>query len=123
MASARERPGWGMWLLFAAAVIGVFASLYAFLIAWGIRHTLGSGIVLVSTAIMALAALAICLWAAMPGWLRILLLIGLALDIVGTGVAAYFLTAWVLLALMIVAAVAWLAAVFSGSITPREQVA
>jgi hypothetical protein len=123
MASARERPGWGIWLLFIAAVIAVLVSLYDFLLAWGINHTLGSGIVLAAIAIMALAALTILAWAAMPRWLRVLLLIGLALDVLGTGLAAYFLTAWVLLALMVVAAIAWVATAFSGVTPSREQVA
>lgn len=123
MATARERPGWGIWLLFVAAVIAFVVSLYDFFIAWGINHTIGTGIVLVSTAIMAVAALVILVWRAMPASLRVLLLIGLALDLIGTGVAAYFLAAWLLLALMIVAAIGWFGTVFSGASQPREQMA
>jgi len=123
MPTARERPGWGIWLLFLAAVVAALASLYDFLIAWGINHTLGAGIVLVTTIIMAVAALAMLTWRAMPNWLRVLLLIGLAVDVIGTGVAAYFLTAWVLLILMIIAAIGWFGTVFSGANKPREQMA
>lgn len=123
MAIAREQPGWGIWLLAAAAVISVLVTLFNYLIAWGINHTLGTAIVLVTSVIMAVAALAILFWATMPGWLRVVLLVGLALDVIGTGVAAYFLEAWILLALMVVAAIGWLAAVFGGATQPREQTA
>lgn len=123
MPTASTRAEWGRWLLFVAAALGVLVSLYDFFLAWGISHTVGTGIVLVSTAIMAVSALAFLIWRAMPAWLRVLLLIGLALDVIGTGVAAYFLTAWLLLALMVVAAIGWFGTVFSGSGKPREQMA
>jgi hypothetical protein len=44
----------------------------------------------------------------------------LALDFLGTAVAAYFLEAWILLALVIVAAVAWLVHMFRPMPRPME---
>jgi len=64
--------------------------------------------VVVSTLLMAVAA-----WLTgahiVHGWLRTLLVALLVLDFIGTGLAAYLLEAWILLALDIAATVAWLA--------------
>lgn len=79
--STADRAGFATWslALIAAAALGFLVAVYDWFLACGINHTIGAGIVLVSTAIMLLAAVAVGLLA-MPGWLRILLLIGLGLD-------------------------------------------
>jgi hypothetical protein len=74
----------------------------------GIHGTEGALLVVVSTLLMAVAA-----WLTgahiVHGWLRTLLLALLVLDFIGTGLAAYLLEAWILLALDIAAIVAWFA--------------
>ena len=74
----------------------------------GIHGTEGALLVVVSTLLMGVAA-----WLTgahiVHGWLRTLLLALLVLDFIGTGLAAYLLEAWILLALDIAATVAWLA--------------
>ena len=47
-----------------------------------------------------------------PRWLLILLQVLLVLDFLGTGAAAYLLEAWFLLALDVLALIAWLAHTF-----------
>ncbi len=121
MADRQRTQTWGSWLLIAAAAIAFLVSLYDFLLAWAINHTIGAGIVLVSSAILTLAAVAILAWRSMPVWLSVVLLIGLAADVLGTAVAAYFLTEWIVLALMAAAAIGWLAIVIASAATPREQ--
>ena len=74
----------------------------------GIHGTEGALLVVVSTLLMAVAA-----WLTgahiVHGWLRTLLVALLVLDFIGTGLAAYLLEAWILLALDIAAIVAWFA--------------
>ena len=74
----------------------------------GIHGTEGALLVVVSTLLMGVAA-----WLTgahiVHGWLRTLLVALLVLDFIGTGLAAYLLEAWILLALDIAATVAWLA--------------
>ena len=74
----------------------------------GIHGTEGALLVVVSTLLMAVAA-----WLTrahiVHGWLRTLLVALLVLDFIGTGLAAYLLEAWILLALDIAATVAWFA--------------
>jgi len=74
----------------------------------GIHGTEGALLVVVSTLLMAVAA-----WLTgahiVHGWLRTLLVPLLVLDFIGTGLAAYLLEAWILLALDIAATVAWFA--------------
>ena len=74
----------------------------------GIHGTEGALLVVVSTLLMGVAA-----WLTgahiVHGWLRTLLVALLVLDFIGTGLAAYLLEAWILLALDIAATVAWFA--------------
>ena len=74
----------------------------------GIHGTEGALLVVVSTLLMGVAA-----WLTgahiVHGWLRTLLVALLVLDFIGTGLAAYLLEAWILLALDIAAIVAWFA--------------
>jgi hypothetical protein len=106
---------YGTWLLTAAAAVGLVVSIVAYFDAsGGIDHTPGVVLVIVSTALLLGAALVLALAPRAPAWLRILLLVLIALDILGTAAAAYFLQAWLLLALMVLAAVGWIASLVRG---------
>jgi len=73
----------------------------------GIHGSEGALLVVVSTLLLALAAGVILnRWG--PRSLRAILEILIVLDFLGTGLAAYFLEAWLLLALIVIAVVAWL---------------
>lgn len=98
----------GIWLIFVAAVVGLLISLVFYYTPNGsVAHSWGALLVVVSTALMLLAALSIAL-ANMPRWLAVLLQALIFLDIIGTGVAAYFLETYILLALMVVALMGWI---------------
>ena len=116
----RNSQDWGGWLLIAAAVLGFLVALYDFFLAWGISYSIGSGIVVFSTAVMTVAALVIVL--ARPArWVRIVLGIGLVLDFLGTALAAYFLDSYLLTVLALVAGLGWLIFVLSPKHAPAEQ--
>jgi hypothetical protein len=83
----------------------------------GIHGSQGALLVLVATLLMTAAA-AVLLWRWATGAVATVLHVLLALDFIGTGFAAYLLQAWVLLALDILAALAWLA-----HLTLRRRVA
>ena len=102
--SAR-RATFGTWLL--AASIAVSLALAIFNYVWhgnGIHGTAGSLLVVISTALMLAAFIATAAWP-MARWLRNVLIVLIALDIVGTGFAAYMLEAYLVVAAMLVAAV------------------
>ena len=106
---------YGTWLLAAAAAGGLAVSAFDYFdTSGGIDHTPGVVLVIVSTGLLLIAALVLALVANTPAWLRILLLVLAALDVVGTAAAAYFLQTWLLLALMGVAALGWIAALVRG---------
>jgi quinoprotein glucose dehydrogenase len=77
----------------------------------GIHGTEGALLVIVSTLLMAVA-IAIVLGKWGPRWLHVLLEVLIVLDFIGTGAAAYLLQAWFLLALVVLAFIAWLAHTF-----------
>ena len=77
----------------------------------GIHGSEGALLVVISTVLM-VAAAALILFSVVGGELRTIFEILLVLDMVGTALAAYFLEAWILLALVVLAAVAWLVHVF-----------
>ncbi|HSV01780.1 MAG TPA: hypothetical protein VLI41_01115 [Phenylobacterium sp.] len=105
---------YGRWLMALAAAAGLVVSLVAYFNrGGGIAHTGGAALVIASTAILLVAALVLALALAAPAWLRGLLLAGCLLDLLGTGLAAFFLHAWLLLALMIIGLVGWLLAMFA----------
>jgi len=112
------RGRYGIWLTALAAAAGLVVSLVAYFDrGGGIDHTGGAALVIVSSAILLLAALVLALAPGAPGWLRGLLLAGCLLDLLGTGLAAFFLHAWLLLALMAVGLLGWLVAMFAGGST------
>jgi quinoprotein glucose dehydrogenase len=74
----------------------------------GIHGTEGALLVVVSTLLLTLATgVVFNRWGA--GWLRIVLEVLIGLDFLGTIAAAYLLQAWILVALVILAALPWLA--------------
>ena len=98
---------WGAVLLFS--VLGFLDAIFNYF--WtgnGIHGSEGALLVVASTLLMAVAAALIGL-GLVRGWLRALLTVLLVLDFVGTGAAAYFLEAWILLGLDVIAAIVWLA--------------
>lgn len=98
---------WGAVVLFS--VLGFLDAVFNYF--WtgnGIHGTEGALLVVVSTLLMAVAAVLISR-RVVHGWLRTLFAVLLALDFVGTGLAAYLLEAWILLGLDVLAAIAWLA--------------
>jgi hypothetical protein len=106
-------------LLFAAAAAGFAIALFDFF--WsgnGIHGTVGALLVVISTALMA-AATGSFLFAAMPRWLCVTLVVLIVLDIVGTALAAYMLEADILLAVMGLMFIGW-AAQRVGALTVRR---
>jgi hypothetical protein len=100
-----------------AGAVGLLVSLIAYFhLGSGIDHTAGALLVIVSTLLLVGDSVVLALAAGANGWLRPLLLVLAVLDVLGTGVAAWFLHAWLLLALMVVALVGWLIALLAPSV-------
>ena len=72
----------------------------------GIHGSEGALLVIVSTLLMTAAAV-VLLWRWATGWVARILHILLALDFVATALAADLLQAWILLVLIVLAAIAW----------------
>jgi hypothetical protein len=106
--SAQTRR-YGLWLLLASSVAGLLtAAIAAFDEGNGIAYSGGAYLVLVSTALLVVAALALALHHGTSKWLAAILSILILLDLVGTGVAAYFLETPVLVAFMVLGLIGWL---------------
>src|SRR5262245_28685950 len=106
MAEIVRKTSHGTWILFVGALAALALSGFNFF--WthnGIHGTGGALLVVISSALMAAAAIALIERPAMPRWLSVTLLVLIGLDIVGTTVAAYFLEAYWLDAAMLLAAV------------------
>jgi len=88
--------------------LAVLDAAYNYFAGAGITGTEGALLVVISTLLMLIAALIIARGRG-PGWLHPVLSVLLVLDFLGTAVAAYFLDAWVLLALVVLAAIGWAA--------------
>src|SRR3954463_1737319 len=85
----------------------------------GIHGSEGALLVVVSTLLLVAAIGAVVnRWG--PHWLHVLLGVLIVLDFVGTGAAAYLLEAWILLALVVLAFLAWLAHVVRPSLRPTS---
>ncbi len=109
----QSRTMFGYWLLLASAVAGLLVSLYDYLWTLGIDHTAGVVLVIISTALLTGASAVITFYTTSPRWLRVTLEVLILLGLIGTGAAAYFLEAHVLLALMALGLIGWLATVIS----------
>jgi hypothetical protein len=100
--------------LAAAAVLGCAVAVWNYLRAGtGVDHTAGALLVAVTTAVLIAVAAAVAVAGRAPRWLRAVLIAICLLDIAGTGLAAWFLHEWALLALMVLAAAAWVLALFA----------
>ncbi len=100
----------GNWLLVLAAAIAVAVSIFDYF--WtgnGIHGTPGALLAALSTGAMLVAAAAMALIPDLPRWLRGILLVLIALDVLGTAFAAYMLEANILVAAMGLAAIGWIA--------------
>lgn len=107
------RTRFGHRLVLASAAAGLLVAIYDYFWAAGIDHTPGVVLVIVSTALIAGAAAVIAFHVAGRRWLRVTLTVLILLGLIGTGAAAYFLEAYVLLALMAIGLAGWLAGVAS----------
>jgi hypothetical protein len=110
---ARGREG-GAWLMALAAAIGLIVSLIAYFhLGSGIDHTAGALLVIISTVLLTGAGVVLALTTGASGAWRTVLNVLCILGVVGTGLAAWFLHAWLLLALMAAALVGWLVSIVS----------
>ena len=92
-------------LVALSAAVGLAASIYSYIDqASGIDGTEGALLVIISSALIAGAALAIGL-TDMPSVLRLILEVLIVLGILGTMAAAYLLMSWILLGTMVAAIV------------------
>ena len=102
------RSNSAIWAVSLLALLALIDSAFNYF--WtgnGIHGTEGALLVVVSTLLLAIAAGVIAAgW--VHGWLRGLLQVLIVLDFIGTGVAAYFLEAWILLVLIVLAAIVWI---------------
>lgn len=116
--SAPWRTDSGMTAVAALAVLAFLDSLFNYL--WtgnGIHGSEGALLVVVSTFLMLVAAVLIAArW--VRGGLRTLFEILIALDFLGTASAAWLLEAWILFAVVILAALAWVVHLFRQSPRP-----
>ena len=84
----------------------------------GISGTEGALLVVVSTLLMLIAAILLAR-DMVRGWVRVTFEMLIVLDFIGTAAAAYFLNAWLLLALVALTAIAWLVQIFAAA--PRSS--
>lgn len=114
-ASLPRRTDFAMTAVFLLSLLALVDSLFNyFWVKNGIHGTEGALLVVVSSLLMAIAAgLIVNRW--VQGWVRGLFEVLICLDFIGTAVAAYFLEAWILLAVVILAFIGWLAHLFRPS--------
>lgn len=102
---SRQTAGW---VAMAAALLALGLTLYLYLTPHtGIDHEAGTLVVACSTAILLVVVALTTLVDSLPRWLSLLLNIGIFIDILGSGVAAWFLEAEVVLAFLALAFIAW----------------
>ncbi|TFF19887.1 hypothetical protein E3C22_19705 [Jiella endophytica] len=105
---SEPRTAGGAWLIVAASAVGALVAAFnAVNLGNGIAFSFGAWLVLVSSILVLGAALILALHLALSGASRGVLAVLILLGILGTGAAAYFLIAWVLVAAMGVALVGW----------------
>ncbi|MDR3474032.1 MAG: hypothetical protein P4M09_20425 [Devosia sp.] len=98
----------GLWLLGAATLLGLIDAMFNYF--WtgnGIHGTQGALIVAGST-LLQLVAFGLIAGGVLRGGLKVLFEVLIFLDLLGTGLAAYMLEAWMLLALTVVALIGFL---------------
>jgi len=109
MTERSVRPALYAWLLPLAALIGLGAALFDYFYPDnGIHGTGGVLLVIGSTAVMLILALALMRSGGAKRWVHGVLLALLIIDIAGTGLAAYLLEAWWILGAMVIALIGWL---------------
>src|SRR5438477_11709988 len=111
MTQRTARVSVASWVLVWLGLIAVALAVFDYF--WrgnGIHGTGGALLAIASAGAMLVVTGVLVRWPAMPRALRLVLLWLMLIDIVGTGVAAYFLEAWWLLLVMVLAVVAWLIA-------------
>jgi len=101
-------------LCILSAIAVIVAAVNTFSQGNGIAFSGGAYLVLCSTVLLLIASLIVMFSTSSPGWARGILLFLIFLDLLGTGFAAYFLDAYVLLALMALGFIAWLIGLFAG---------
>lgn len=114
MMKQQTRPAYGLLLLALAALAGTALSIFNYYVDIGINHTDGVLVVIATTVIMWIVALIMVRARSMWSWTRGIILALLLVDILGTGIAGWFLESWVLVALMAVALFGWAAHVLFG---------
>ena len=103
--AAQSRRGSGLMLL--AGVLGAAAATYDyFTVATGIDGTGGVELVIASSLLMVFGALMVMVLG--RGLLAGIFLFLLLLDVIGTGVAGYFLESGIVMVAMAIAALGWL---------------
>ena len=108
-----RRSAIGTWVIALSSILGAALSLYNYLTpGTGIDHTPGAMLVIISSVLILLASFTLLL--DLQRWFRGLLLILLLIGILGTGLAAYFLEASVLVALMVLALFGWFVRMLGG---------
>ena len=98
----------GIWVLGIATALGLIDAIFNYL--WtgnGIHGSAGAGLVVIATALQLIATLLIYVGVLRGRW-RTLFEVLICLDLIGTAIAAFFLEAWILLVLTIIAAIGWL---------------
>ena len=107
------KRSFGARLMLLAGALGVAAAAYDFYTPpTGIDGTGGVELVIASSLLMVFGALMVILLA--PGFLAGVFLLLLLLDVIGTGVAGYFLESPMVMGAMALAALGWLLRMTSG---------
>jgi hypothetical protein len=112
----------GAWLIVAGGLIGAIAAAYYYFIPGaGLDGEAGTLLVLISSLLMVVAGLVLLRW--VSGFVASLFVILVLLDILGTGVCAYFLETPIILAAMVLAAIGWLMRVIGHAADNSVEVA
>jgi hypothetical protein len=98
-------------MLLAGALGAIAAVCDFYIVSSGIDGTGGVELVIASSLLMVFGALMVMVLG--PGFLAGIFLLLLLLDVIGTGVAGYFLESWMVMGVMVLAALGWLIHVIS----------
>ena len=97
----------GDWIVTGSGVVGLCVAIYEYFAGPGIAGTPGVGLVIVSTALIAAAGLAVATRSADRHWLYTTLVVLLFLGLIGTILAGYFLEATLLVVVMLIGLIGW----------------